>query len=188
MLSEQTVMSLAVYWESFLHDLMIAHILRRPKPYLTDYQDRIHKIVLDKHPGASRWVTVGFPDTPTLVQLERLLDPKGWNIVAGSAGLLSKLANRLLDASDARKFSLNADDAAFFDYLVAMRNFLGHRSGGARKTLLQAMGAIKQNSGNADLHGPAQQVGTYLKQQTQLRNESQYYRRELKAIAVGLSV
>jgi hypothetical protein len=167
-LAEQTAMSLAVFWESFLHDLMIAHIVRRPEPCLKDYEDRVHKIVSEKLPGALKWIGVGFPDTPSLAQLERLLDPKGWNIVPGSASLMSKFANRLLHASDARKFSLNADDAAFIDYLIAVRNFLGHRSAGARRTLLEAMSTIKPNSGNADLHGPITQVGAYLKQHTQM--------------------
>ena len=188
MLSEQTVMALAVYWESFLHDLMIAHIVRRPKSCLKGYEDRIHKSVADKFPGASRWVAVGFPDAPTLVQVERLLDPKGWNIVASSAEQLRELANRFLDAADARKFSLNADDAAFFDYLIAMRNYLGHRSDGGRKTLLHAVSAITQNSGNADLYGPAQQVGTYLKQRTQSGTRVNSIGARVLAIAASLSV
>jgi hypothetical protein len=187
MLSEQTVMALAVYWESFLHDLIVAHIARRPKSCLEGYGDRIHKSVADKFPGASRWVSVGFPDAPTLVQLERLLDPKGWNIAVASAGSLRDLANLNLHASDARKFSLNAEDAAFFDFLHAMRNFLSHRSQGARRTLLQATRAMTPNSANADLRGPTQQVGTYLKQRTRLGTRVNSIAARVLIIASGLS-
>jgi len=100
---------------------------------------------------------------------------------------LRERANRFLDATDARKFSLNAVDAAFFDYLIALRNFLGHRSDGARKTFLQAVGEIKPNSGNGDLHGPAQQVGTYLKQRTQSGTRVNTIGARVLAIAAALS-
>jgi hypothetical protein len=187
MLSEQTVMSLAVYWESFLHDLMIAHIARRPKPCLEGYEERINRSIAEKFPGASRWVEVEFPDTLSSAQVEHLLDPKGWNIVSSSAVQLRDQANRYLDAADARKFSLNADDAAFFDYLIAMRNYLGHRSDGGRQTLLHAVNAITPNSGNAELHGPFQQIGAYLKQRTQVGTRVNSIGARVMAIAAALS-
>jgi hypothetical protein len=187
MLSEQTVMALAVFWESFMHDLLIAHVVRRPRPCLRGYSDRIHQSLSEKYPGASRWVSVEFPSAPTLTQIQRLLDPKGWNIVAPSALSLRELANRLLHASDARKFALNADDAAFVDYLTALRNFLGHRSEGSRETLLNAMRAITQNSANGELHGTARHVGKYLKTHTQSGTRVDSIGKRILDIAATLS-
>lgn len=166
MLAEQTVMSLAVYWEAFLHDLLVTYVANQPTPCLNDFTKRISSSVADKFPAASKWVTVNFPDDLSSVQLERLLDPKGWNIVAKSAEGLKDIANRWLDAQDSRRFFLNADDAAFFDYIYAVRNYLGHRSGASRESLLRAMAAIRPNTPNDELSGTLQKVGIYLKRRT----------------------
>jgi hypothetical protein len=166
MLSEQAIMTLAVSWESFLHDVLISYMEHRPKPCLKDHADRIRRSLGERFPGASRWVSVTFPDSPTQAQLERLIDPKGRNISATSASTLRDLANRLLAAPYARKFSLNADDSAFIDYLVAVRNFLGHRSNGARERVREAIRALGTNAANAELTGQTRRLGVYLKQPT----------------------
>ena len=166
MLAEQTVMSLGVLWESFLHDLLIAYVERHPLNCRNDFAKKVNKLVIDKLPGTTQWIRFNFPSSPTPNQLEHLIDPKGWNIAAKSAAELGKQANNWLGATDARKFALNADDATFFDYLVALRNYLAHRSEGSRGILSQKVKDLSQNPVNSDLRAQLRQVGTYLKQQT----------------------
>jgi hypothetical protein len=163
MLAEQTLMTLSVVWESFLHDLLVAHVVRNSKSCVGHYEQRINQSIGDKFSGAVRWVKISIPARLNRAQVERLLDPKGWNVVATSADALKEMANKWLEASDAKKFSLNAEDAAFVDYLLAMRNYVAHRSAGSRIALLAAMKRILPGSTNGDLVGPAQQLGAYLR-------------------------
>jgi hypothetical protein len=164
MLAEQSVMYLAVFWEAFINDLITSYIVQYPSPCLTDTEKRFRKSISDKFGGMDRWITVSFPDKISEVHVAKLIDPKGFNVVATSAQALSDVANRWLDAADARKFSLEVDDRDFVDYLVALRNYLGHRSDGSRSILRQAMREIKTGGANSELQGDVRSVGTYLKQ------------------------
>ncbi len=167
MLSEQAVMSLAVFWEAFLHDLMVSYVVRRPKSCLEDAEKRLRQSLAEKFLGITRWVELQFPSTLTEAQVERILDPKGWNVVATSSDALTRMANRYLSASDAKKFSLNADDSAFIDYLVSLRNYLGHRSSGARRQLLASLRGLQSGGENRDLMNSANRsIGVYLKRHT----------------------
>lgn len=164
MLAEQVMMSIAVLWEAFINDLMTAYVAERPKSILSDFDNRLRQSIDDKFPGVSRWVHWSFPSAISRPQAEKLLDPKGWNVVAPSAQTLSDMANRRLEAVDARKFFLAADDRDFIDYLVSLRNYLGHRSAGSRKKLVDSIAQLKAAGVNAPLKADLQQVGAYLKQ------------------------
>jgi hypothetical protein len=166
MLSEQTAMSLAVYWESFLSDILVSHIARSPKQCRKVNNERITKSIAEKFPGSLNWISVETPDTPSADQIEKMLDPKGWNVTFKSAQSFRDQANLWLEASDARKFALNADDSAFFDYFIAIRNYLGHRSDASRRIVLHAVTALNPQAANAELRAPAQHLGMYLKQVT----------------------
>lgn len=165
LISEQGVMLTAVLWESFISDLLTLYVLSNPKPCFETYEDRLKQSLGEKFAGISKWVSVDFPESVTLAQVEKLLDPKGWNVTAGSAQKLADVANRYLSAANARKFSLQGDDRDFIDYLVCLRNYLTHRSSGSRTLLLDAVNALKAGGKNDALRAQVRNVGTYLKHQ-----------------------
>lgn len=164
MLAEQAMMSIAVQWEAFVNDLITAYVVERPKSTLLDFDTRLRQSIDDKFPGVARWIHWSFPRAISRPQAEKLLDPKGWNVVAPSAQALADMANRRLEAVDARKFSLAADDRDFIDYLVSLRNYLGHRSAGSRQKLLDSIAQLKPAGVNAPLKADLRQTGAYLKQ------------------------
>src|SRR2546427_802888 len=57
-------------------------------------------------------------------ELSCLVDPKGFNITADSAGALANRANQFLAAPNAMIFSLADVDRAFVAFLIATRNYL----------------------------------------------------------------
>lgn len=164
MLAEQTVMSLAVYWEAFLNDIIIRYVVLRPESCLEDARKRYRQSLGDKFAGMERWVSISFPKVISQNTAEKLIDPRGLNVVATSAQALSEVANRYLSAVDARKFSLAAEDREFVDYFVALRNYLGHRSTASRASFLAAVRPIGAHGTNAALAFRGGQVGVYLKE------------------------
>ena len=164
MLAEQTAMSLAVYWEAFLNDIIIQYIVLRPKSCFDDISKRYRQSLGDKFAGIERWVSISFPNAISNTVAERIIDPKGLNVVATSAQILSDVANRFLSAVDARKFSLTAEDREFIDYFIALRNYLGHRSAASRTRFLAAARSMRAIGPNAQLTFNGGQIGVYLKQ------------------------
>jgi hypothetical protein len=165
MIAEQTTLLVGVLWEAFVSDLLIAYVVKDPASCLKSFSERFRKSISsnDKFSGASRWITMKLPSSISHEQVERLLDPKGWNLGAASAQGLSELANQHLNAIDAKKFSLEADDRDFVDYLVSLRNYLSHRSSASRIKLASSASALKTGGVNSDLIGPTQVFSQYLK-------------------------
>lgn len=165
LIAEQCVMSQAVFWESFIHELILSHLCDKPETYLSDLKKRVSQSVAGKFPAASRWVRVRFPGQLSRGRLLALVDPKGWNITASTAEELRIIANQMLPGAQAIKFSFDADDRSFIDLLVALRNYLGHRSSGSMRILRERIAALDGAGKNSHLCGAIIQVGTYLKTQ-----------------------
>jgi len=162
-LVEQLVMSVGVIWEAFLSDLLVAYVVAGPGRYLTDLRRRVEQSVETKFGvRVSRLIRFAAPPRLTALQAVGLLDPKGWNVTASSATDLASRANSLLAAPHARKFSLDSDDGELVDVLVAIRNYLGHRSRGSRAALKEVVGRLSGPT-NASLRGTVRNVGSYLK-------------------------
>ena len=162
LLAEQLVISIAVAWESFLSQLMLAYVAIDSKQGVQGLQERIRQAVETRFGvEASKMVRFSDPIVLTSARLAALFDPKGWNLTPTSAEGLSNQANQLLAGHHARKFTLENADARFVDFCLAIRNFLSHRSAGSRQAL---------NNGVSDLAGPdvalkghLGPVGAYLK-------------------------
>lgn len=165
LIAEQCVMSQAVFWEGFVHELILSHLCNKQETYLSDLRNRVNQSISTRYPNGAKWIKVTVPTQLSRGQLLALVDPKGWNITAGTAQELAELANKMLPGAQAKKFSLNADDRSFIDLLVALRNYLGHRSRGSMKTLRACVSALDQGGQNAHLYGPIAQVGSYLKKE-----------------------
>src|SRR5207247_9334381 len=89
------------------------------------------------------------------------MDPRNFNVSVRSAGELAERANVVLAAEFAKRFTLAVDDARFFDFGVAIRNYLGHRSKASRAALKAAV--VPLAGPNADLGGALPTIGAYLK-------------------------
>ena len=161
-LAEQLVMSVAVAWEAFITDLLIAYVTLDPKASIESLKSKISKSLNDKYGvDAAKAVKFSFPKSLTKARAAAFIDPKGWNIPLKSSEALSQRANELLSAQNAKKFSLNADDSHFLDFVICARNYLSHRSDASRQALKTA---ISQAGGKNDfLASRFADIGTYLK-------------------------
>ncbi len=165
MLAEQTVMSMAVLWEGFTNDILLVHAAADSQAYFSGLKGRIkHSLSGGKFAGAVSSIRFSFPTGPTKERMSKIIDPLGWNITAPDSDALAKRANELLEANRAKKFSLAIEDRTFVDYLVRLRNYLGHRSPKSRAELLASIAAMQGHAPNADLVvAIVNKVGTYLK-------------------------
>jgi hypothetical protein len=162
-LSEQFVLSIAVHWESFLSDLILAYVLMDPDKSMKNLRSSVMKSIEDKF-GASvlKCTKTVLPKKLTKQRAQALLDTEGWNITAKSAEDISSKASKYISGQYAKKFTLGSDDSAFIDFVIAMRNYLSHRSVGARRILAMRVSSLASTS-HALLFATLRQVGPYLK-------------------------
>lgn len=185
LLAEQTLMSLGIYWEAFLHELIIAYILQSPDTYIAEYKRKLTQNLTDKFPGAVGWTTISPPPHLTRTELEMLLDPQRRNFTISDYSKLPETVNKLISAGYAPRFSLGADDTQFLSYLVAVRNFLAHRSDGSRDRLRTVTTNLKGS--NSNLAGTILRFDTYIKQPILGSSRVGEIVGRLKAIATALS-
>ncbi len=163
MLVEQLVLSVAARWEAFLSDLIVAYVLLNSKTAMSNMQGRILKSISDRYGAeAAKCVSFKISRKMSRSRVENLLDPKGWNVTADSADTLTKVANLNLIGGHAKKFSLTAEDATFYDFHKSLRNFLAHRSEGSKKRLRYTQSELKGVK-NDDFKGILFPIGPYLK-------------------------
>lgn len=159
----QFILQIVVLWESFLSDLMISYVLNDPKRALDSIRRKLKESVSAKF-GKEVLKCVKF-SKPTIIsdlKIRGILDHKGWNITAKNAEMLSSIANELLASCYAKQFSLSAEDAEFFNYVICLRNFLSHYSAGSRAELRKAINGISRDE-NKELKSSFKQIGPYLK-------------------------
>src|ERR1051325_7548976 len=162
MLAEQFVLNTAVLWEVFLSDILLAYMIMSPRPYLKTLKTKMLQSIKDRFgTEAARCVGVDLPARPSLAVAASYADPKNFNITVNSAEALKKRADELLAAQHAKRFTLAAEDAQFVDFLVAMRNYLGHRSDAARVRLREVVSPLVGQ--NITLKASVANVGAYLK-------------------------
>jgi hypothetical protein len=162
MLVEQFVFYVGVLWELFINDLLLRYLTLSPDTYFQTLEQRIEQSLKDRYgPEAARCTEFSRPTSVSLHRAASFVDPKGFNLSARSADILTKRANELLAAPYAKKFTLEPDDAQFVDFLLAVRNYLGHRSKGARAALKAALTSL--TGPNASFNAPFRDVPSYLK-------------------------
>jgi hypothetical protein len=166
MLVEQFVMSSAVLWEAFLNDLIITYVVMSPDVYLKSLKSRIGVSVEDKFGGeASKYVKFSMPKSLTRSKAVGLIDPKKFNVTVSNTQTLISRVNNLLAAKYAKRFSFNAEDSAFINYAICMRNYLGHRSESARESLKESVSELTGDD-KARFGGRIKEIGPYLKGKT----------------------
>lgn len=159
---EQFVLSTAVQWEVLLSDLLLTYLVKGPKPYLESLRKRVSQSIKDRYgPDIARTASFSLPAALTVKRAKAFVDPKGFNVSAADSAELTKRANELLEAQYAKRFTLAADDSQLIDFVVAMRNYLGHRSKSSRDVLRQSIAVL--SGPNSDLNGKFVDSGTFLK-------------------------
>jgi hypothetical protein len=163
LLAEQCVLGLAVLWEAFVHDLIVAYIVERSDACIRFHKDKVTQSIKAKNELFLKWVRINAPAALSRAQVEMMVDPAGWNITADSAETLAQKANQLLSAPDAIKFSLPDADRKFLDLTIGIRNFLSHRSAGALTIMKKRLGEHHTVEPISPLNGAVTTVGAYLK-------------------------
>lgn len=162
MLTEQFTFNIAVLWEGFLDELLLAHLVNAPDPYLKKKKEEVLKLVKKQFGlSASQMIRFMQPKKISLLKARGLVDQKNYNISIRSARELSDKATELLAAKYARLFNLSPEDADFFNFVIALRNYLGHRSDASRETVKRAVANL--SGAYIDLKGPTSNIGIYLK-------------------------
>jgi hypothetical protein len=160
-LAVQLSISISVQWESFIHDLIVAYVLTDPSRAFEWLENRARKSIEDKFgPVTEKCFTFCQPTGLNKEKIQELLDPKGWNITAHNARELANRSSELLASRYAMRFALDADNSEFYDYVVALRNYLSHRSKGARTTFKNSVNGLssvknfplKTNIGKTDFY------------------------------------
>ena len=187
-LAEQFALTVTIRWESFLHDLLIAHILEDPTTFVDAYIKRIRQGVLDKYgSGWQRRVRIDGSHTQlTAASVELLLDPRGRNLTVASSSELANTASNLI-GSAAKNFSLKPEDRQLLDFSIALRNYLAHRSSSSRSELVAAIGAFSSSGPMSCLAGPFTTAGSYLRQSCASGTRMKFLFASLSGLAAKLT-
>lgn len=163
-LAEQFVMSLAVQWEAFISDLIIAYVEQSPSKYLSNLDNRIKQSISSKY-GHTALRRITFKKITNLSKdtLMKLIDKDGFNVTAKNSDDLSKKANEYLSAKYAKRFSLNSNDRIFIDFLINLRNYIGHKSKKSRSQLKKTIKQIKPTGPYSNLNEDFRYEGVYLR-------------------------
>ena len=162
MLAEQFTFNVVVLWEVFLSDLLLGYLVASPKRYTDGLREKIRQSIKERYGVvASDMLDFDIPRSFSLPKARLMVDPKQFNITVQSADHLSRRANELLAAPNARLFTLNPDEAQFVDFVIALRNFLAHRSKSAHAVLKASIASLA--GANAALQATTLNFGTYLK-------------------------
>jgi hypothetical protein len=162
MLAEQFALNTTVLWEVFLSDLLMAYVVEEPASYMRNLELRLAQSVRDKFGvEALRCVSIDLPHDIAMSKVAAWLDPKEFNLTFKSAGALQSRANDLLAAQFAKKFSLELDRSQLVNFIVALRNYLAHRSLASRAELKENAAVL--SGVNTDLNDRIKTIGSYLK-------------------------
>jgi hypothetical protein len=87
MISEQSVMLIAVLWEAFINDLFVSYVSGDPEQCFRNFKERFYQSNNEKFAGVVRWVSLENPQEPSHAFM-RLAWPK-------SRGFLGAIVRKL---------------------------------------------------------------------------------------------
>ena len=153
----------AVLWESFIHDLVLAYVEMDPKRALKNKADGIVNSIKDKFGSTcSRNTEVNLPQNPNRNTLAKIIDHKGRNITFTDANSFNGRINNLISPRFIIDMNLDASVSEFFDFQIALRNYLSHHSTSSRNILKEKIAGIAEPV-NIPLNSPLNTIGPYLK-------------------------
>lgn len=166
LLVENTLLSVAVLWEGFLSDLIVAYINRNSSRFAHHLKDAL---ATDQTPKQAlilkHFSTVNVPFHLNKDMIIELLDSQGNNITFSTYSALADKSSSWLTSQDAEKISkLPGSDQAIMDTLIAIRNHIAHRSERSYKTMNTALskGALHATGLKRGVKN-IKHVGVYLK-------------------------
>ncbi len=164
--SESTALSLAVAWEGFVSDILVAYINRDCSTYAVHLQSAFKSEFSGKQDVIYHsFGRLEFPRHMDRTTVLALVDRRDQNITFSTAREMQDAARRWLVPADHARFdSLNSGDRAIIDLLISLRNHLAHGSQGSldRMNDAMAMNALHGtglNRGARSIYN----VGSYLK-------------------------
>jgi hypothetical protein len=178
-LAGDAVFKLGTLWEVFQHKWHVASVSRSPFVLRTRIQNELDD-ALRKGPAAHILTSLkpealAVPARLKVAEIERLLDPDGYNLSFKDCEVWARRADADLDPRHAdlvRAIVQDAEAATLVALLKALRNALAHSSAGSMKTFNSAARRRPTNGGyglvgqgNAALvrdSNRVRDVGTYL--------------------------
>lgn len=159
-IAEDSAFRLGILWETFQGDWFLASISREPAAFTGSIQDKLNSTLQDRWarrvielmtPGA-----LALPKQPTLQQIERTLDPQGYNLTFVDSKDWRKKSEEYLSGDFAKvalKISDDQEAASLLHLVKKMRNHLAHSSSGSKDEFNKAAKARTPN-GRVGLTGP----------------------------------
>ncbi len=165
-LAENTVLTAATLWESFINDLFVAYINRDSSQFSVHLKNAFDADRTSKQKQiANRFTTINFPRHMPVQMVTSLLDEAGNNITFPTYSAMKKGAKIYLSAPHAAIVGgLTGQQGAIINLWIALRNHIAHRSARSLEAMNDALkvGALHGSGlqrGVRDVH----HVGGYLK-------------------------
>ncbi|MEG0010191.1 MAG: hypothetical protein RR721_14810 [Aeromonas sp.] len=167
-LSELVFLNTYVSFETFISDLFIAYINKKSINYQNKQEAKIKKLVKE-HFGDWYSNKISMNKVPHLKaeDVERLIDPQGFNLTFNSTEEMKKIAGGWI-SQELREslFRLSADDCEFIDCCREIRNAIAHKSKRSFTSMNVMLRRVDATSTIAFIHRPAndiKNVGVFLK-------------------------
>jgi hypothetical protein len=166
LVAEYCLVAAAVLWEGYVSDLFVAYISHDMSQFASYVLPRI-AMTSDDDIGrrATSHVEPRFKRHLITAEVRAILDETGNNITLASTDRVKMQAGKLLVPADAAHFTeISAAQTALIEAWRSARNFLAHRSKGAKDAMqasLRATGLparLKLGAGTRDIY----EVGPYL--------------------------
>jgi hypothetical protein len=148
-LVDASLLTAAVMWEGFLHELFVVYINREPSRLGRALETAITQSVQDKRGGAvSTHVRLDWPKHLTRATVIEILDRDDRNVSFKTAADMVQGAAEWLGTKHANKFkALTNGDRAAIDAWRSVRNYPAHRSSSSKKEMDSALAAQALGAG-----------------------------------------
>lgn len=191
LLAEQSFVTAAVAFESFVSDLFVAFINRDSSKLQSEYESRIKESVKTKfaqwHADQLKFAAVKHLSVDQILEI---MDKDGRNITFQTASKMKSEASAWLHKDFADLFkSLTDKDESVVDCVKAVRDFIAHRSDSAKDRMNDELKSVGTAPPNKNLGRGLQKVhhiGSFLKVEFQAKRRVQLYWERLTAIAESL--
>ncbi len=176
-LVENSFLAVAVQWEGFISDLLVAYINRDSSRFASHLKDALEEGLTDKQKTIfQRYCKLGVPTHLKKSDIEDLVDGRGNNVAFSNFAAMVEQARRWLVPTDASRFSnRTAREKAVVNALIDIRNHLAHQSDRSFKAMNDALAAgalhptgLRRGQKNIN------HVSTYLKAKVTARNMTRF--------------
>jgi hypothetical protein len=166
-LAESVFLSACVAYENMVSDLFLAYINRDPSKLQKQNETRIRQSIKQKFGDWENRVQFTSYKHIPYSEIQGLIDPNNRNLTFKNAAEMKTKSNELLSRAYSKKInSCSQHDEQLIDTAKAIRNYIAHRSTGARDYMNQCLLKIDTKTVNAGLGREQNKVdsaGSFLK-------------------------